>query len=145
MIPENLFLKHYPSEQVAEMRARRTLLDEKLPDGDGRYRRPGDFNAMMLEETVARGGRTFKIPCSPFPGLYASLKEDEGLFLSAARLFAVLGLLLTGTVERIHKLGLDIQEGDRLAIDFEGQRKSEYSNEPPQVLKVEGVCDLTPG
>jgi predicted nucleotide-binding protein len=135
----------YSSEQVAEMRARRILLDEKLPDGGGRYRRPGDFNAMMLEETVARGGRTFKVPRSPFPTLYASLKEDEGLFLSAARLFAVLELLLTGTVERIHKLELDIQEGDRLAVNFEGQRKSEYSNQPPQVLKVEGVCDLTPG
>lgn len=135
----------YSSEQVAEMRARRILLDEKLPDGGVRYRRPGDLNAMMLEETVARGGRTFKVPHSPFPTLYASLKEDRGLFLSAARLFAVLELLLTGTVERIHKLELDIREGNQLAVNFEGQRRSEYSNQPPQVLKVEGVCDLTPG
>lgn len=133
----------YSSEQVAEIRARRILLDEKLPDG-GRYRRPGDLNAMMFEETVARGGRTFKIPHSPFPSLYASLKEDEGLFLSAARLFAVLELLLTGTVERIHKLELAMREGNQLAVNFEGQRRSEYSNEPPHVLKVEGECDLTP-
>jgi Predicted nucleotide-binding protein containing TIR-like domain len=132
----------YASEQVAEMRARRILLDEKLPDG-GRYRRPGDLGAMMLERSVAGGGRDFMVQGSPFPSLYADLKGDEVLFLAAARLFAVLQLLLTNTVERIHRLELAVREGDRLAVDFEGQRRGEYTNQPPHVIKVEGVCDLT--
>lgn len=85
------------------------------------------------------------MPRSPFPGLYADLKEDEGLFLAAARLFAVLEILLTGTVERIHTLELMMQEGGRLAVDFEGQRRSDYTNEPPNIIKVEGVCNLTSG
>lgn len=135
----------YSSEQVAEMRVRRILLDEKLPDGGGRYRRPGDLNARMLEQSVAGGARTFEVPRSPFPGLYADLKEDEGLFLAAARLFAVLEILLTGTVERIHTLELMMQEGGRLAVNFEGQRRSEYTNEPPNIIKVEGVCNLISG
>jgi predicted nucleotide-binding protein len=134
----------YASEQVAEMRARRILLDEKLTEPGGRYRRSNDLNSMLLEQSVAGGARNFEVPGSPFPGLYADIKDNEGLFLSAARLFAVLELLLTGTVERIHKLELVMQEGDQLAVNFEGQCRSEYVNKPPHVIKVEGVCNLIP-
>ena len=80
---------------------------------------------------------------SPFPGLYAELKGDEDLFLAAARIFAVLQLLLTNTVERIHKLELTVREGDRLAVDFKGSAGAD-TNGPPHVIKVEGVCDLSP-
>lgn len=59
--------------------------------------------------------------------------------LAVARLFAVLRLLLTNTGERIHRLELAVREGDRLAADFEGQRRGEYTNQPPHIIKVEGV------
>jgi predicted nucleotide-binding protein len=132
----------FPAEQVAEMRARRILINEKLSDAGGRYRNPNDLNAMLLEKTVAGGGKTFEVPHSPFPALYKVAKSDIGEFLAAARLFAVLELLLTGTVERIHTLELTMQEDDKLAVRFEGQRQNEYSNRPPHIIKIEGVCDL---
>lgn len=132
----------FPAEQVAEMRARRILLNEKLTEVGGRYRNPNDLNAMLLEKTVAGGGKTFEIPHSPFPALFEVAKADTGEFLAAARLFAVLELLLTGTVERIHMLELTMQGGDKLAVRFEGQRRNEYSNRPAHIIKIEGVCEL---
>jgi hypothetical protein len=132
----------YPEEQVAEMRTRRILLNEKLPEAGGRYRNTNDLNAMLLEQTVASGGNTFEIPHSPFPTLYEAVKADIGEFLAMARLFAVLELLLTETVERIHTLELTMQGDNRLAVRFEGQRRNEYTDRPAHIIKVDGICDL---
>lgn len=139
----NYDMSGYPSEQVAEMRARRILLDEKLTDITGRYQSGYKLKNQMLENSVAGGGRNFEVRNSPFPNVYADTKGNTDEFLVAARLFAVLELLLTGTVERIHKLELKLQEGEKLAVNFEGQRKAEYAGEPPHIIKVEGVCTLT--
>lgn len=79
---------------------------------------------------------------SPFPQLFAALKANASIFLEAARLYAVFHLVLTKTVERIHRLDLKMQGKNKLAVKFEGLRAARYSNQPPNVIKVEGTCDL---
>jgi hypothetical protein len=129
-------------DQIAELRARRILLDEKLSGQSGQYR--GTINRLNddLFEHSIRGRQKPQILESPFPGLYAAMKSNQSEFLAAARLNAVLLLLLTNTVERILELELRMQGKTKLAVNFEGQRAPYYSNETSPLIKVAGVCNL---
>lgn len=130
---------HSPDE-IAEMRARRILLDEKLPGSQ--YRGSNDLNMKLLEGSVQGVQTTIKVLDSPFPYLYPSLKDDIPLFLAAARLYGVLRLLLSNTVEHIHVLELTMRNETELSINFEGERPAHYSGQDPFILRVEGNCNL---
>lgn len=134
----------YTPDDIAELRARRILLDEKLSGGT---RRGGgmmnDLNFGMLESSVkGTYGSRLQVEGSPFPALYSIAKDNTSEFLEAARLYAVLRLLLTNTVEHIHQLDLRMQGKSKLAVKFQGQRRAQYANRPPHMIKVEGICNL---
>lgn len=131
----------YSPDTLAEMRARRILLNEKLPSGRGRAE--DRMHHEMLEMFVAGQSGFLKVPKSPLPRLYQSLMDDPELFVAGARLFAVLSLQATGTVEHIHRLDLKLAGPDKLSVRFEGQRPRRFSNVVPPVIKVEGVCELS--
>jgi len=135
-------LSGHSADDVAEMRARRILLDEKLTGAGSPYRGLHNHNAMMLESSIADTNSSTPVLRSPFPMLYKAIRDDTEKFLNAARLFAVLELLLTNTVERIQQLELRMQGEAELTVKFEGQRRQTYSNRPAHVIKVEGACDL---
>jgi hypothetical protein len=133
---------HAPDE-IAEMRARRILLDEKLPGS--RYRGSSNLDSQMLESAV-RGFQTpIQVEDSPFPALYSVLRNNIPIFLAAARLYAILRLLLTNTVEHIHVLDLKMKSETELSVTFEGERPARYSGEEPYILRLEGICNLTKG
>lgn len=133
-------------DDIAELRARRILLDEKLFGPGGVYRSMTDrWNQGTLEQSVQGRGGGVQVSDSPFPKLYTAFKGDVPGFLEAARLHAVLLLTLTNTVASIHKLDLRVQGRAKLAVNFEGQRPRRAVNQEPHVIKVKGVCDLVGG
>jgi hypothetical protein len=134
-------ISSFSAEQIAELRARRILLDEKLSQSLGM--RPNDLTTQLIENSVAGGSNHgFAIMGSPFPGLFEQLKEDESEFLEAARVSAVLLLLLTHTVHRIDQLDMTMHSPTEISIKFNGTRPARYSNESPREISIEGICRL---
>jgi len=74
--------------------------------------------------------------------LYEELRNNTPHFLAVARLFAILYLRLSGVVRHVLRLDLKIQSGAHLAVRFEGERRQQYSNAAPHVIKVKGICQL---
>lgn len=138
---------NYTAEEIAELRARRILLDEKFPASSGLDRaRMNRLDAGLLDHAIEGGyGSRLQVKASPFPALFSALKNDTAGFAAAAKLYAVMQLLLTNTVESIHRLDLRMQGKDKLSVRFEGQRPARYSNQPPQLIKVQGTCSLAGG
>jgi hypothetical protein len=134
-------LSAFSVEQIAEMRARRLLLNEKLSDSIGM--RPNDLTMQLTENSVAGGSNNgFAIMGSPFPGLFQELKEETSEFLEAARLAAVLLLLLTRTVHNIERLELSMESSTELAVRFKGTRPPRYARGEVQEIVVDGICKL---
>lgn len=130
-------------DEIAELRARRILLDEKLSGPTGVYRAmTNSLNHGLMENAVKGHGTGLQVSGSPFPTLYAALKDDPAGFIEAGRLYAVLLLTLTNTVASIHTLDLRLQGRTKLAVTFEGQRARRYTNQEPHTIKVKGTCDL---
>ncbi len=132
------------ADELATMRARRILLDEKLPQKSSGTM---NINDTMLELFLSgRGdtGETLAVKGSPFPILAAKRPTDRDQFLAFARLFAVLMLRLSGVVERILQLDLRFVSDDALAVDFSGVRAKVYSNVEPTRIEVSGTCKLHP-
>jgi hypothetical protein len=121
------------ADRLAEMRARRILLDEKLPGGK---------DDRMLETFVRGHDTLIQVGSSPLPALYARMKGETDAFLAAARLYAVLYLKLSGVVEHITRLEISEDRPNHLRIDFNGQRLKRYSNADPVEIEVQGVCRL---
>lgn len=139
--PFEMNFSSFSAEQIAELRARRLLLNERLSQSIGM--RPNDSTMQLIENSVAGGSNNgFAIMGSPFPGLFEELKEEPSEFLEAARLSAVLLLLLTRTVNQINRLDLRMHSATELGVQFKGARPPRYVREQPQEIVVEGICNL---
>jgi hypothetical protein len=131
---------NWSADDIAELRARRILLDESI--GGSGTSSMDRLNAGMIEHYV-RGKNNFIGDLhSPFPKLYEELRNNPPHFLAAARLFAVLYLRLSGVVRHVLRLDLKMQSDAQLAVRFEGERRQQYSNVLPHVIKVKGICPL---
>jgi hypothetical protein len=136
-------LSGVPSDQVAEMRARRILLDEKLFGPTGVWGGvTNSLNQEFLERSLQGRNSGIQIKESPFPALYSESNGDNTMFLAKARLHAVLLLILSDTVVSINKLDLQMKGAKVVSVKFEGQRVARYVNQPPPIIKVNGVCNL---
>jgi hypothetical protein len=127
-------------DRLAEMRARRILLNERLPGHEGSS--VAALNAAMIETFVA-GQAGMKITESPFLHLHTALGSKKELFEAVARLYALLCLRLSGTVEQVLKLDLRLMKNHRLHVSFSGRRPRRFSNVEPPIINVEGECDLS--
>jgi hypothetical protein len=130
-------LQDLSADQVAELRARRILLNERW-----KGRRNNDLNDTMVESFISGHGTPLEVGEPPLPALFRDLKSDPDFFVTAARLVCVLWLQLSGVVEHILDLDLRMQGNAALAVRFEGQRRRQYSNADPAVIRVEGLCRL---
>lgn len=125
----------YSGDDIAELRARRILLDEALPG-----RRGQGYDT--LDDLVQGVSTPIRAVGSPFRTVYESMGlEDAPSFLAAARLFAVLWLKLSNTVGDIWRLDLAL-DGKDLQVDFEGQRRKQYENSEPATIRVKGTMSL---
>lgn len=134
-------------DQIAEMRARRIILDEKLE-----YPNPGGFAGFThdpLLEPLIRGETSssyepgLQIQESPLPNLYRSFGDTPQRFLKFARLTSALYLKLSSTVEDILQLDLELLEQNQLQVHFKGQRRQHYTNAEPYIVQVNGICLLS--
>ena len=146
-------------DQLAEMRAKRILLDDKLSPATpwlGEYR---VRNGLSLQY---KNG--LEVHESPFPQLYSAFQETPEQFQKFARLVSVLFLKLTHTVEEILQLDLELQEsaefpvplnggywhpryqkmqkGPALQIRFKGRRHQYFPIRDATILEFEGTCPL---
>jgi hypothetical protein len=128
------------ADDIADLRARRLLLNERIPGDSGRM--ADEWNSGMLEVLVRGLNTHIEVKGSPFPGLFKAIGSDPEYFLVVARLFGILFLYLSATVDRIHRLDLRLERPGVLSVRFEGQRPRRYVNVEPPILKVEGRCDL---
>lgn len=132
---------HLTPDKIAELRARRILLDEKLPkSGAGGLN--GKLNDITLESFVAgriAGGNLISVSGSPIPLLAKSMGIDSAEFVTVARLACILLLVLTGTVEHVAHLELKTT-ANGVDIRFEGVRMKVYANVEATRLSVTGLC-----
>ena len=130
----------YSADEFATLRARRILLDERLPVSPSEDM-ASTANSSMLEIFV----RGFNVPVevikSPLPDLYADLKNDPTFFVAAARLMSIMFLRLSGVVEEVTRLDLSLEQS-RLNVAFTGRRFKVYSNVEAPNIDVLGVCEL---
>lgn len=127
----------YSADDLAELRARRILLGEKLPTARGRGAE------MMFESFVAGLNTGFRVGESPLPALYARLgRGDPAQFVAAAELLAVLWLRLSGTVAHVLELEMRLTRPATLGVHFVGQRGQPYANRDPVRLTIDGECAL---
>lgn len=124
------------ADEIAGMRARRILLDERLDRSEDKIKKA------MLEVFVRGTSSLLEIHESPFPKLFASMGKEKSLFLAAARLFAILMLRLSDTIEHVLELRLSLRENE-LDVVFRGRRRQAYSNVPPPLISVQGSCKLS--
>jgi len=124
------------ADELAEMRARRILFDERLKD---MLRTQDPF----LDVLVGGMGVPLPVSCSPFPALFRDFNGQAEPFLVGARLTAVLWLQLSGVVDDISTLDLSMQGPAAMAIHFEGRRPKRFVNMEPYVIRSDGVCDLS--
>ncbi len=133
-------------DKMAEMRAKRILLDEKLEalpgDFQSRTGPAGLFNETTLEMFV-RGGNGFQISASTIPSLYRSFGQAGKRFEKFARLTSVLQLKLSNTVDEILKLDLKLLNSKEVQVGFRGRRPRRYTNVEPSIIEFNGVCPLS--
>ncbi len=136
----------FSPDKIAEMRARRILLNEKLgelpQDFQNQTGPAGLFNEVSLEVFV-RGSNGFQISASTIPFLYRSIGQTVGRFEKFARLISVLHLKLSNTVEDILKLDLKLLTPEQVEIKFKGRRSKRYVDDKPFIIEFDGICPLT--
>lgn len=134
------------SDQIAEMRARRILLDERqFEETIDPLRGVGDtlLDSVISGFTLSGHDNRLQVSGSPIPILYRFTEQTEERFLKFARLVSVLYLRLSYTVEDILQLDLDFLDSKQLQVKFVGHRPKQYVNDSPSVIRVEGICRLT--
>lgn len=133
-------------DDIAEMRAKRILLNEKLgelpQDIQNLSGSVGVLNEASLEVFV-RGGNGFQISASAIPTLHQYVGKTGRRFEKFARLISVLHLKLSNTIEKIHTLDLKLLNSEQLAVKFNGSRPKRYVNQEPTIIEFEGICQLT--
>ena len=133
-------------DKIAEMRAKRILLDEKLgelpQDFQNRTGPTGLFNEVTLEIFI-RGGNGFQISASPIPPLYRFIGKSQGQFEKFARLTSILYLKLSNTVEEILQFDLKLLNSEQVEIKFKGCRHKRFTNIEPYIFQVNGTCQLS--
>lgn len=144
---EKTNFEHLTLDQIACMRAKRLLLNEKLEATDPFLRQTTIFDQMLLE-TAIRGefssqyGNRLQALSSPIPELYQHFRKTPERFKKFARLISVLYLKLSNTVEDILQLDVALLNSAELQIKFRGRRSQSDVNEDPTFLEFEGVCPL---
>ena len=137
-----------PPDEIAKMRARRILLDEKLEDVSPALSQNDVFSQSMIESYV-RGMSSsshepkLQVTASPIPQLYHQFGQTPERFKKFARLISILYLKLSNTVENVLRLDLELLGSTQLKVRFKGIRPKFYSNVEPEIIEFEGICSLS--
>ncbi len=136
----------FTPEKLAEERAKRILLNKKLPelpdDFQNRTGTVGLLNEASLEVFI-RGGNGFQISGSPIPPLFRLFGKRQSQFEKYARLTSILYLKLSNTVEEVLQFDLKLLNPEQVEVKFKGRRHKRYINEEPYEFEVDGTCQLS--
>ena len=144
---EPVILEQLTLDRVADMRAKRLLLDEKLDAAMLPLTQTTVFDQMLLE-TAIRGelssqyGNRLQVLTSPIPELHQHFKKTPKRFKKFARLISVLYLKLSNAVEDILQLDVELLSSTELKVRFKGRRPQLDVNKEPALLEFEGNCPL---
>ena len=132
--------RHYSPDDIAEMRAGRLLINVPPPP----RRRSRGLHDDSVESLVAGWSDCpVKTDECVVRNIVAQHRADMEAGLCWARLEAVFRLKATRTVESILELSLGPVVGDKLRVRFRGHRPVRYEGETPEVITVEGDCDIS--
>jgi hypothetical protein len=129
----------YSADKLAELRARRILLNDPAPLRDDAIT---DLNDAALEMFIRRNGGPGEIKQSPLPALYGTYHEDPALFEAVAKLFVLLFMRAGAVVQHVHELEIKLQSQARATVHFVGQRHRVFSNREPPIIRVDGALTL---
>lgn len=129
-------------DRIAEMRARRLLLDEKLEAVTSSLNQPNFMNEATLELFIRGMDSSWQVLQSPLPVLYRSYGQTAGRFEKFARLISVLYLKLSNTVQTVLELDLEVLNPKQLQVKFRGRRPQVAINIRPSIIEVNGICPL---
>ena len=124
------------ADKLAEMRARRLLLNENP------YVETKDINAITRELFISGQGTMLRVQRSPFPELYKQYGSSPTQFLGIAWVHAAVQLRLSACVAEVIELQLTLSNTS-LSVFFRGTRKKQYRDSPPYEIRVQGICSLT--
>lgn len=122
----------YSADDIAELRARAILLDERPSVARG-------FS--LLASAVSQTNRGEPIPC-PVRDAYLAHKAKRSKWKDFAILQSIYMLKKTGTVEHVLELTIGRVSKDKVAVSFRGRCARQYSNQEPSVIEVSGDCPL---
>ncbi len=132
----NMGINNLSAEEVATIRARFLLLDERPPDSDTRGSSAGMGSWIITSALKAKAGI--------FPAFWQRFQSRPDLFMPLARLWAIYHLKINQICEHVLELRLGPLEVNRLVgVAFRGRRRKRYVNEPAAEISVEGRCRLT--
>jgi hypothetical protein len=130
---------HYSSDDIAELRAGRLLINVPPPPRRRSRGIPEDTVESLItgwsDSTVNMDGCIVR-------NIVAQNRDNLETGLSWARLEAVFHLKATGIVESVLELSLGPVVGDKLHVRFRGQRPFPCEGETPEIIAVEGDCDF---
>lgn len=119
------------ADEIAEARARRLLT------GEPRAKKNDNFGG---PESLIRGmGQGIQVTESPIPRLLVGAARDERATWERLRIELVRLLLLTGCVERIDVLKLQVTNGKLVRVEFRGARRVSSGLDPVTIEVNESV------
>lgn len=130
--------ENHSADDIAEMRAGRLLINDPPPPKKGRRGRADD----LLEYAIVGNDEGVKIDECVVRKFVNENRKDLETGMKRARLEAVFRLKATGIVASIHELSIGPLVGDKLHVRFRGQRARHYQNVEPEIINIQGDCDL---
>jgi len=131
--------RHYSPDDIAEMRAGRLLINVPPPP----RRRSRGFHDDSIESLISGWSDSpVKTDECIVRSIVAANRDNLEAGLCWARLETVFRLKATRIVESILELSLGPLVGDKLNVRFRGQRAFRYEGETPEIITIEGDCDL---
>ena len=145
---EPIIFEQMTLNQVANLRAKRLLLDEKLAAARSFLTQTTVFDQMLLEtqirgELSSQYGNRLQVLASPIPELYHHFRKTPERFKKFARLISVLYLKLSNTIEDILQLDVELHDPAALQVKFRGRCHQLDINEEPAFVEFEGNCPLS--
>ncbi len=144
---EKSYLDNISLDQIAMLRARRLLLNEKFDAISSTSTQRSVFDKMLLEtqirgELSSQYGNRLQVLTSPIPEIYKLYKTRPETFIKFARLISILHLKLSTTVEDVIQLDLKLIEPTALQVRFKGRRAWVFVDDDPAIIEFEGICPL---
>ncbi len=129
----------YSTDDIAEMRAGRLLINDPPPP----RRRSGGINDGFLESIIAgRSDSPVQTGECVIRTVVQKNRIDLQQALAWARLEAIFRLKASQIAGSIFELALGPVDGDKLHVRFRGQRPRRNQGEEPEMIAIEGECDL---